>query len=117
MFKITGMRNHSVHSTKSMRGRSTEESTKPKMPLVPLSGRERFKAQMFKIFMGPKRNTNVDSDLDPNNMLRITDTDGFEIGAQCPEHALRIYKSDQQSKYLLVHQVSVLKVLDREVNF
>jgi len=100
----TGMRNHSVHSTKSMRGRSTEESTKPKMPLVPLSGRERFKAQMFKIFMGPKRNTNVDSDLDPNNMLRITDTDGFEIGAQCPEHALRIYKSDQQSKYLLVHQ-------------
>ena len=23
---------------------------------------------------------------------------------ECPEHALRIYKSDQQSKYLLVHQ-------------
>ena len=80
------------------------------MPLAPLSGRERFKKQMSKIFMGDKRNANVDSELNPNNLLSITDTDGFEIGAECPEHALRIYKSDQQSKYLLVHQVSELKI-------
>ena len=28
----------------------------------------------------------------------------FDPGTECPEHALKIYKTDQQFKYLLVHQ-------------
>ena len=70
------------------------------MPQVPLSGRDRLKHTMSRLFNSSKRTT-VNGELNADNLLSITDGDGFEIGAECPEHALRIYKSDQQSKYLL----------------
>ena len=67
-----GLRNSGVHSTKGVRG-VKDEPSKPKMPLVPLSGRERFKVKIGKMFNSAKRNPNVDSELNPNNLLSITD--------------------------------------------
>jgi len=67
-----GLRNSGVHSTKSVRG-VKDETRQSKMPLAPLSGRERFKVKIGKMFNSAKRNPNVDSELNPNNLLGITD--------------------------------------------
>jgi hypothetical protein len=34
-------------------------------------------------------------------------SDTWDMSLEGPDHSLKIYKSDQQYKYLLVHQVSV----------
>ena len=71
-FYYLGLRNSGVHSTKSVRG-VKDETRQSKMPLAPLSGRERFKVKIGKMFNSAKRNPNVDSELNPNNLLGITD--------------------------------------------
>ena len=43
---------------------------------------------------------------DPEPWVNLNDPAGgaFDAGTEVPEHALKIYKTDQQFKYLLVHQ-------------
>ena len=72
------------------------------LPSVPLSGRQRVREYM-RWLMKPKPTL---TELTPLHFGSTDATDCFEAGLECPEHALKIYKSDQHFRYLLVHQVS-----------
>ena len=37
------------------------------------------------------------------------------MGMECPEHALKIYKSNQDFKFLLVHPVRILLLLQKKL--
>ena len=54
--------------------------------------------------MKPKISSN-ESDLNTNSFLNVNDnSESWDVGLDNPEHSLKIYKSDQQFKYLLVHK-------------
>lgn len=107
---ITGLKNNdTLTSTGSKNNRfedgsSSTSSTllKPSStrPLPALSGRDRVKAMMKMLIPKPKVS---DNDLNTNQLFNVNSEDGFEAPAECPEHALKIYKSDQHFRYLLVH--------------
>ena len=62
--------------------------------------------QMMTRLMKPKFSSSHDSDLNTNSFLNVNsdNSENWEVGLDSPEHSLKIFKSDQHFRYLLVHQ-------------
>ena len=111
---VTGMKNSDQHSlVTSSTGSGKSQDPVPGGTLKPrhighgassmtLSGKDRVKS-MMQWLIKPKLSAHTDTEMSANNFLNVNDphNESFEgTGPECPEHALKIYKSDQHFRYI-----------------
>ena len=95
--------------------RSTDDADFNQLPkhvttAVPaLSGRERVKQVLYNLINKHRPNSDSIGDHHPSSSSINSDSD-TSWDPDMPEHSLKIYKADQQSRYLLVHKVNTIKI-------
>lgn len=109
---LTGLRPSSEY-TVSGKGRSQDDAAtlkpQPSYPGHPISKREKMKHILVRLTRPKVSSSSLLSEPELTGVANLeqyrnTSLDSWDMSMDGPDHSLKIYKSDQQFKYLLVHQ-------------